>query len=219
MDRHTLLAVDREECMDRPLRVGIALYNAGYYHVAHDAWEEPWLSLPEGKDERFLHGLIQYTAAIHHARNRNWVGTTGLAQSARGYLDGLCSPYRGVDLVPVRATLLALTDPEWIERTNPPRLSYEEKTLLPADLDIEDCLLAAPLIASASEYETVVVERACSYALETLDSRESDPFLALCVEFVRDSEHRSVIYRRLSDRVSRRRSREQDVEGLFDPGS
>jgi predicted metal-dependent hydrolase len=206
--------------MDRPLRVGIALYNNEYYHVAHDAWEEPWLSLPEGEDERFLHGLIQYTAAIYHARNRNWIGATGLAQSAHEYLDDLFSLYRGVDLDPVRETLLALeTDPEWIERTRPPRLSYQNTVPLPSDLDTEECLLAAPLIASAGEYETAVVERACTYAREALDSRESDPFLALCVEFVRDSEHRAVVSQRLSDRVSRRRAREREVEGLFDPGN
>jgi hypothetical protein len=206
--------------MDRPLRVGIALYNAEYYHVAHDAWEEPWLSLPEGEDERFLHGLIQYTAAIFHARNRNWVGATGLARSAHEYLDGLCSPYRGVDLDPVRETLLALeADPERIERTRPPRLSYENRALFLSDLDTEDSLLAAPLIASAGEYERTVVEQACTYAREALDAQESDPFLALCIEFVRDSEHRAVVYQRLSDRVSRRRSRERDVEGLFDPGN
>jgi len=52
------------------LRAGIAIHNAGHYHAAHDAWEDEWLELDDGSDERLLHGLIQFTAAIHHARNR-----------------------------------------------------------------------------------------------------------------------------------------------------
>ncbi|MFB6301121.1 MAG: DUF309 domain-containing protein, partial [Halobacteriales archaeon] len=52
--------------MDAHLRAGIAIYNAGGYHAAHDAWEDHWLDLESGTDdERFLHGLIQFTAAVH----------------------------------------------------------------------------------------------------------------------------------------------------------
>lgn len=205
--------------MDQSLRVGIALYNAGYYHVAHDAWEVPWLDLPEGEDERFLHGLIQYTAAIYHARNRNWPGVTGLARSAHGYLDGLGSAYRGVDLDSVRKTLLTLAnDPEWIERARPPRLSYRGSSVSLPDLDTEECLLAAPILASTKSYDPDLVEQACAYAREALDARESNPFLALCTDFVRDPPHRDLAYQRLTEHVARRRARERDVEGLFDPG-
>ncbi|NIS31883.1 MAG: DUF309 domain-containing protein, partial [Actinobacteria bacterium] len=59
--------------MDAHLRAGIAIYNAGGYHAAHDAWEDHWLELEAGTDdERFLHGLIQFTAAVHHAQGANW---------------------------------------------------------------------------------------------------------------------------------------------------
>lgn len=219
-NRHTLFAAERMSRMDRPLRVGIALYNAGYYHAAHDAWEPVWLELPDGEDERLLHGLIQYTAAIHHARHRNWAGATGLAASAREYLDGLPAAYRGVDLVAVGRTLDALgDDPEWIERTRPPRLTRRGEVVSLPDLDTEGCLVAAPILASAGSYDADLVERACGYAREAFDAGESGPFLALCTDFVRDPSHRDLVYGRLADHVSRRRSRERDVEGLFDPGS
>ncbi|MDL5362047.1 DUF309 domain-containing protein [Halalkalicoccus sp. NIPERK01] len=205
--------------MDRPLRAGIALYNAGFHHAAHDAWEPVWLDCPEGDDERLLHGLIQYTAAIHHARTRNWAGATGLAESARGYLAGLPDDYRGVDLVSVRRALAALgDDPEWIERARPPRLVHRGNVVSLPDLDSEECLLVAPILASAGGYDASLVERAREYASEALEAGESSPFLALCVDFVREPTHRDLVYGRLADRVSRRRSRERDVEGLFDPG-
>ena len=71
--------------MREHLRAGIAVYNAGEYHAAHDAWEDYWLDLERGTDdERLLHGLIQFTAAVHHAEERNWEGAVGLAESATG---------------------------------------------------------------------------------------------------------------------------------------
>ncbi|WP_122087978.1 DUF309 domain-containing protein [Halalkalicoccus subterraneus] len=206
--------------MDRPLRIGIALYNDGWYHAAHDAWEPPWLELSSGTEKRFLQGLIQYTAAIHHARGRNWAGATGLAGSAYGYLDGLSGTYRGVDLIPVREGLSALAgDPEWIERTAPPRLVRRGRTLSLSDLDARDCLLAAPVLAAADDYDAETVERACSYAHEAIETGDSNLFLGLCTDFVREPAHRELVYGRLAEHVSRRRSRERDVEGLFDPSS
>lgn len=206
--------------MRAELRVGIAVYNAGRYHAAHDAWEDRWLDLPEGDDERLLHGLIQYTAALHHARNRNWAGATGLAESARGYLDGLPEDYRDLDLGSVRETLARFeNDPEWIERARPPRLVHQEEAVSLPDLDTGECLIAAPILASMGEYDAEIVERACMYAREAFEAGDSNPFLALCVDFVHDRAHRDLVYRRLADHVTRRRARERDVEGLFDPGS
>lgn len=211
---------DRGSTVERVLRVGAAIHNAGHYHAAHDAWEEPWLELPEGDDERLLHGLIQYTAAIHHARNRNWAGTTGLAGSAREYLDGLPTDYRGLDLGPIRETLSVLgSDPEWIERTSPPRLVHRGEEPSLSGLGVEECLDAAPLVAAAEGYGVEPVERGCEYAREALDAGESNAFLALCTDFVRESARRRLVYGRLAEHVERRRARERDVEGLFDPGS
>ncbi|PSQ57296.1 MAG: DUF309 domain-containing protein [Halobacteriales archaeon SW_9_67_25] len=95
--------------MDAHLRAGVAIYNAGGHHAAHDAWEDHWLGLEPGTDdERFLHGLIQFTAAVYHARNRNWSGATGLADSACEYLVDLPAGYREVNVREVRAYLSVL---------------------------------------------------------------------------------------------------------------
>jgi len=204
--------------MDAELRAGIAIYNHGEYHAAHDAWEERWLELDDSTDdERFLHGLIQFTAAIYHATERNWSGATGLAESALDYLDGLSDPYRGVVLTEIRTYLATLAeDPALIERQAPPRLSYEGVTLGLAELDIDAAFVAASVLADAREHwDEAVVDDAVSYAREELDTAETT-FLTLVLDFVGDHENRGIVYQRLQGHVDRRRGRERDVDGLFE---
>jgi uncharacterized protein len=205
--------------MHGPLRAGIAVYNAGEYHAAHDAWEEVWLGTDrKGDDARLLQGLIQFTAAIYHARNRNWTGTTGLAESAFGYLEGIGDRPHGVDLRPVRGTLSVLaSDPEWIERSAPPSLTHEGEALSLSDLDFEESTVAAVVFAEEDDgYDEAVVERAVEYAQRDLESgRETSPFVTLVLDFAREPGRRAIAYRRLEGHVSRRRSEEDDVSGLF----
>jgi len=209
--------------MDAHLRAGVAVYNAGEHHAAHDAWEDRWLDLASGTDdERFLHGLIQFTAAVHHGYGGNWAGLQGLASSAGAYLDGLSSPYRGVDLDPIRSYLADLAaDPEHIERTDPPRIRHEGRALDLSDLvdsgDFEAAAIAAEVLAEEYDaYEEEAIETAVEYARESVAEGESDRFVALVFDFVAGRE-RDLVYRRLREHVDRRRSREADVDGLFDP--
>ena len=205
--------------MDPHLRAGIAIYNAGGYHAAHDAWEDHWLDLDSGTDdERFLHGLIQFTAAVFHARNGNWSGATGLAESGREYLDGLGGAYRGVDLGAVRDYLGALADdPERIERAPPLALTYEGTRLRPDDLGFESTAIAARVLAEDGGYDEAMVEDAVTYARADLDAEAAEsPFVTFLFDFVRDPENRGVIAQRLGEHVQRRQHRESDVEGLFD---
>jgi len=131
--------------MDDHLRAGIAVYNAGEHHAAHDAWEDRWLDLEPGTDdEQFLHGLIQFTAAVHHAHRANWAGVRGLAESAAEYLAALPADYRGVNVGEVRRYLRAVAaDPEYVERAAPPRLRREGLALLPEDLQFDAAAIAA----------------------------------------------------------------------------
>jgi predicted metal-dependent hydrolase len=209
--------------MEPHLRAGIAVYNDGEHHAAHDAWEDRWLDLESGTDdERFLHGLIQFTAAVHHGHEGNWAGLQGLADSAGEYLDGLPSPYRGVDLDPVRAYLADLAaDPEHIERVEPPRLRHEGRAPSLADLagdgEFEAVAVAARVLAEEYEaYDGDVIEAGIAYARESVEAGESGRFTALVFDFVA-GEERGLVHRRLREHVERRRSREADVEGLFDP--
>lgn len=205
--------------MDAHLQAGIAIYNAGGYHAAHDAWEDHWLDLQSGTDdELFLHGLIQFTAAVYHARNRNWSGATGLADSSREYLDRLSETYRGVNVGLIRRYLDTLgSDPESIERRRPLALTYEGAELGPSDLGFEATCVAADVLAEEHGYDEDVIETAVAYARADLDDEvASSPFVTLLFDFVREPENREIIVQRLREHTERRRSREEDVSGLFD---
>lgn len=205
--------------MEAHLQAGLAIYNAGDFHAAHDAWEDHWLSLEaDTDDERFLHGLIQFTAAVHHGYHANWKGLLGLAKSASEYLEGLPGDYRGMNLATIRRYLNSLRDdPEYIERVSPPSLTYEGQALEFEDLDFESTGIAAQVIAEETDqFEEEVLEDAVRFASEAIKEGESDEFVSLVFDFVRKEESRGTIYARLRDHVNRRRQAEGDVEGLFD---
>jgi predicted metal-dependent hydrolase len=209
--------------MDSHLRAGVAVYNAGQHHAAHDAWEDYWLDLESGTDdERFLHGLIQFTAAVYHGHDDNVPGLQGLAESATEYLAGLPSPYRGVDLAAVRSYLADLAaDPEQFERAEIPPLRYEGRALDLSDLaddgDFEAAVIAADVLAEEHDaYDGAVVETGVAYARESVEAGEGGRFVALVFDFVAGKQ-RDLVYQRLREHVERRRGREEDVEGLFDP--
>jgi len=205
--------------MDANLRAGAAIYNAGHYHAAHDAWEDHWLDLERGTDdEQFLHGLIQFTAAVYHAHNRNWSGAVGLSESGREYLADLPADYRGVNVGTVRESLAGLADdPERIERGPPPRLTHRGTAPELADLSFEATAVAADILAGELGYDEAVVGTAIEYAREDLAAGdEGSQFVGLLFSFVRDAERRGVVASRLADHTDRRANREGDVGGLFD---
>jgi hypothetical protein len=61
-----------------------------------------------------------------------------------------------------------------------------------------------------------VVEDAIEYAREEADSSQTE-FISLLTTFVDESTHRGIVYNRLESQVERRRRKERDVAGLFDP--
>ncbi|WP_267641844.1 DUF309 domain-containing protein [Haloarchaeobius amylolyticus] len=200
------------------LRAGLAIYNAGDLHDAHDAWEDHWLDLPDGhEDERLLHGLIQFTAAFHHAANRNWTGCVGLAASAGGYLAGLPADHRGIDVPRVRRILAALeADPEVVERRSLPTLRHEGAVVTVDDLDLAAVAVAARVYAEDGPYDEEVLASAVRFAREDReDGAELGRFESLLRDFVADPENRGLVYQRLEGHVSKRESKESDVEGLF----
>ena len=205
--------------MNAHLRAGIAIYNSGAFHTAHDAWEARWLCLDAGEDdERLLHGLIQFTAAIHHATRRNWVGATGLTASAREYLDSLPPEYRGVNVEDVWRFLAALeADPERIERAPPPKLRHEGRVLSLDDLDFEASTVVAEVLAEHGDYDEEAIERAVAYARSDVAAgQETSPFVTLVLDFAHDPTNRGIVHQRLTEHVERRVARERDVDGLFD---
>ncbi len=206
--------------MRTALRAGIAIYNDGHYHAAHDAWEAHWLDLEEGTpDERLLHGLIQFTAAVHHAHHRNWTGAIGLAESAGEYLAELDPDYRECNVGAARRFLADLAvDPELIERRAPLALSHEGEILTLTDCTPVETAAAAAVLAEEWGYDEEPVVRAGEYLYADVDrGRSETPFQALLRDFVSGAEtDRDVIYQRLGQHVDRRESRAADVSGLFD---
>jgi hypothetical protein len=206
------------------LRAGAAVYNAARERTgvdaeaavrpAHDPFEAAWLDLPEGTpDERLLHGLVQFVAAVHHARRGNGEGATGLAASGRGYLREL-DGHRGVNVEEVRVFLERLAAGD-ADSDGPPALAVDGTEPAPADLgaDPEAALRAAGALADALDYDADPVERGTTYARSELP--DGGRFLRLVLDFVADGAHRRTVHRRLADHVARRRRREADVEGLF----
>lgn len=198
--------------MEDALRGGVAVFDAGFYHAAHDVWEEVWLDAAGG-DAALLQGLIQYAAAVHHARERNWEGCVGLARRAREYLRD-ANP-QGVNVDEVRAYLGRLaSDPERVERGPPRSLSVDGEALSLSGLHPDAALAAAPALAAELGDESV--ERGVAYAREDVESGRGDSeFVRFAVDFVTDPDHRAVVMQRLGEHADRRRQRESDVEGLF----
>jgi len=203
--------------MDAALRAGIAIHNAGYYHAAHDAWEDEWLALDDGPDERLLHGLVQFTAAVHHARGGNWTGAVGLCESAREYLAGLPADYRGVNVAAVREYLGRLdADPERVERAPVLALTLDGDALELDGLEPPAAVEAAVVLAAHHGYDADAFAAAAEYAREGLADGEYNEFAALLCDFAAGGEQRALVATRLGQHVQRRQRREDDVAGLFD---
>ncbi|WP_256298103.1 DUF309 domain-containing protein [Haloarchaeobius salinus] len=205
--------------MREHLRAGIAVFNAGDFHDAHDAWEDRWLDLEsDTDDERLLHGLIQFTGAVHHGYGRNWTGCVGLAESADEYLSGLPDDYRGIDVARVRRILAGISrDPEVLYRRGAPLLTHEGAHVLLEDLDFEAAAVAAGVYAEREGYDETVVDRGVAYARDALaDGLENSRFVHLVRDFAADPANRGIVHQRLAGHVEQRRHRERDVEGLFD---
>lgn len=205
--------------VDDALRAGAAIYNAGHYHAAHDAWEDRWLALDRGTDdERLLHGLIQFTAVAYHGIQGNWSGARGLAESATEYLSPLAPSYRGINVGTVRRYLRRVAaDPETLERRSPPPLRFSGTVVQLEDLPFAASMLAAPILAAElDEYDPEVIDRAVTYARAEREGGSRSTFIALVQDFLGEQRQRPLVYQRLAAHVQRRHRRETDVEGFFD---
>ncbi|WP_336360812.1 DUF309 domain-containing protein [Haladaptatus sp. ZSTT2] len=204
--------------MDDSLRAGIAIYNAGEFHAAHDAWEDEWLELEPGSDdERLLHGLIQFTAAVHHATRENWEGMAGLVASAREYLTALPADYRRVNVGEVRAYLAKLeTSPRSIDLDAPLVVTYDGEPCQLHHLDFPAAAIAARILADELGYDDDIVAQAVAYASEAIEKNETNQFITLVMDFAANETNRPLVFERLSQHVAQRNAKVRDVEGLFD---
>lgn len=215
--------MDGEVDVPTHLRAGAALYTDGYYHAAHDPWEAAWLPVRavSTADAALLQGLIQTTAAIHHARQGNDEGARGLAGSARGYLGRVPDGHRAVGLAPLTRFLADLAaDPGVASEPPPLRVGGRERSL--SDLEFPAAAVAAPALAEAEGFVPAPVERAVEYAWTELEASPTSRFVDALLAFVSTtagSAPRRVAYDRLCGLVERRDAELSDVAGLFDPAS
>jgi len=79
------------------LAEGLALFDAGHYHDAHEAFERCWLA-SEGGDADFFKGLIQAAICLHHYVDRNVEGARKLYAGHRRLLAPYLPSHRGVDV-------------------------------------------------------------------------------------------------------------------------
>ncbi|MBV8517563.1 MAG: DUF309 domain-containing protein [Acidobacteria bacterium] len=80
----------------KELSAGIALFNAGEFWHAHEAWERLWLAA-SGDEKRFLQGLIQLAAAYHHMQRGTFRGGARLFRAALEKLAPFPDGHGGVD--------------------------------------------------------------------------------------------------------------------------
>lgn len=194
------------------LRAGIALFNDSYYLAAHEPWEESWLTDPRGDRDDCLQGLVQAAGAIHHAFTDNPDGARGLSGSAPGYLENCDESH--VPVTDLRAWLDRLhTNPELVLQEDPPRLAFEGSTPILSDLQFPAAGIAAEALAETRDDDQL--EYAVEYAEHDLaEGRTTSPFVSLVLDYL--AEGGPLVRTRLEQHVDRRRSKDEDVAGLFE---
>ncbi|SNR35452.1 DUF309 domain-containing protein [Halorubrum vacuolatum] len=202
--------------VDPAVRAGVALFNEGFYLAAHEPWETTWLPLDAGKDERLLHGLIQFAAATHHARTGNDSGAIGTAEGAIGYLDGFGDRYRGLELEPIRSWCrLIAADPDDAAAADPPTLRIDDRPVGFEDLGPGATLAALPAAAEATGIGDEEVMEAVGEFVRSEESIGADPLVELAFAYLREPDARPQIAARIADRVERRQRERDDVAGVF----
>jgi predicted metal-dependent hydrolase len=76
---------------------GILFFNTRDFFEAHEVWESLWME-SSGPDRRFCQGLIQAAVGLFHFDNGNLRGAIKLYRTSRAYMEGLASPYQGLDI-------------------------------------------------------------------------------------------------------------------------
>lgn len=89
--------MDQGECYDPRYLAGVVLFNRGDYFEAHEAWEDLWTE-SSGDARKFVQGLIQAAVGLCHFINGNLRGAGKLYRTSRAYMEGLSSPFYGLDL-------------------------------------------------------------------------------------------------------------------------
>lgn len=209
--------------MDETLLGGVVLFNAGEYRPVWTACDlirqQEDLS---SDDQTTCTALEQSATAIESAQDHRWVNTTTAAHNATTKLARIRRSHSSIIGNRLYEYLSALSDdPAVIERHRVPPWYVDKERPTVATLRFDAIGYAASAIAShADNIDTDIIADAVQYGhKETVPDSKSynEPrgFIGTLSVFVRDPDHRGLIYRRLRSNVERRRQREQDINGLF----
>jgi len=86
------------------LAAGLACYRREEFFEAHEHWELVWLKCAE-PEKTFLQSLIQVSAAFHHLRRGNLVGSRSLLRRALARLERYPDSFGGVAVGELRQSL------------------------------------------------------------------------------------------------------------------
>ena len=89
-----------------PLAEGLRCYRSEEFFLAHEHWESIWLECAE-PEKTFLQALIQITAAFHHRKRNNVIGSMSLLRAALRRLESFPAIYGGIAVEPLRASVRA----------------------------------------------------------------------------------------------------------------
>jgi len=85
-------------------RRGIQLFNREEFYDAHEVWEDVWREA-EGREKKFLQGLIQVAVAFHHHSTGNVTGARSLLGRAEKNLAGYPEEFLGIGVADLLESL------------------------------------------------------------------------------------------------------------------
>ncbi len=84
---------------------GIALFNAGRYWHAHEAWEAAWMAMGNGSEddaEIFFRALIQLASGLHLKRSGRLAGARSHFAKAHQKFAAMPAVFMGLDTISLR---------------------------------------------------------------------------------------------------------------------
>jgi uncharacterized protein len=108
---------------------GILFFNARDFFEAHEVWEGLWME-SAGPERRFYQGLIQAAVGLFHFSGGNLRGARKLYGTSRAYMEGLSSPYLGLDIKAFWQQM-ALCFAPLLETPDPDRHLRPDEALIP----------------------------------------------------------------------------------------
>jgi uncharacterized protein len=112
LDLHTITQIVLSPEEQARFAEGIALFNAGKFWEAHEAWEEIWQSHPE--DGRFfIQGLIQLAAAYHQLQRKIHRGFAIHLERAQNRLVLFPDTFLGINVKALREAV-----DSWLQEIN-----------------------------------------------------------------------------------------------------